>query len=102
MWRSMQQLIGILRRDRQGHGVEGARTARLGIETLESRTVLSANFGVDLEAVAYHEFNAPPPPRILLQYEATAILAVDGSEPSSSSFAEDGGQFQAEYGEALP
>lgn len=102
MWRPIQQLIGILRRDHQGRGVEGARTARLGIETLESRTVLSANFGVDLEAVAYHEFNAPPPPRILLQYEASAILAVDGSEPSSSSFAEDRGQFQAEYGEDRP
>ena len=99
MWRSIQQLIGILRCDRQGCGAEPARTARLGIETLENRTVLSANFGVDFEAAAYHEFNAPPQPRLLLYYEAPAALAGDAAEQASSSFAEDRVSFQAENGE---
>ena len=99
MWRSIQQLIGILRRDRQGRGAEPARTARLGIETLENRTVLSANFGVDFEAAAYYEFNAPPQPRLLLYYEAPAALADDAVEQASSSFAEDRVSFQAENGE---
>ena len=99
MWRSLQQLIYILRRDRPGLGVETARTARLGIETLENRTVLSANFGVDLEAVAYHDFNTQPPPRILIQYVAPAALAVEGSESVAAAFAENFATFQEQYGE---
>lgn len=53
------------------------RSTRLSIETLENRTVLSANFGVDFESQAFREFNPPPPPRVLADYEAlmTAIAA---------------------------
>lgn len=100
MWRSIQQLIDNFRRGRHVQRAEAARTARLGIETLESRTVLSANFGVDLESVAYHEFNAPPPPRILIQYEARAAFTADGSEQAAALFTGDRTPFQSQNDEA--
>lgn len=99
MWRSIEQLIDRIRRGSQDCGAENVRAARLGIETLENRTVLSANFGGDLEAIAFHEFTAPPSPRVLFPYQAPTAL-VAASEHSSLAFAENREQFPAENGEA--
>jgi hypothetical protein len=89
MWRFVEQLIGRIR-GQSVSGVAPLRTARLAIETLENRTVLSANFGVDLETLAYHQFTESPAPRILFNYESIAALAVGiGQEAPPTFFAED-------------
>jgi hypothetical protein len=99
MWRSIEQLIDRIRRGSQDRGAENACAVRLGIETLENRTVLSANFGGDVEAIAFHEFTAPPSPRVLFPYLASTALAA-ASEHSSLAFADNREQFPAENGEA--
>ena len=88
MWRFVEQLVGKLR----GQSAGGAppRTTRLTIETLENRTVLSANVGVDLETLAYQQFTESPPPRILFNYESVAALVVGiDHEMPPTFFAED-------------
>jgi hypothetical protein len=87
MWRSIEQLVGKLCGTRMARGAEPLRSARLGMETLESRTVLSANFGVDFETLAYRDFAASPAPRILINHEAS--LAAAFAQGAASAFAED-------------
>ncbi len=89
MWRCIEQLVGKLRDGRSARGGATLRSARLSIETLENRTVLSANFGVDYEALAYHEFSAPPTPRLFVNHETAAALAAAFSEDAPVAFAED-------------
>ena len=88
MWRFVEQLVGKLR----GQSAGGAppRITRLAIETLENRTVLSANVGVDLETLAYQQFTESSPPRILFNYEsaATLVAGIDRELPPTF-FAED-------------
>lgn len=89
MWRFVEQFVGRIR-GQSACGGEPLRTTRLAIETLENRTVLSANFGVDLETVAYQQFTESPPPRILFSYESVAALAAGIEKVAPPTFfAED-------------
>lgn len=89
MWRFVEQLVGKLRDGRSARRGATLRSTRLSVETLENRTVLSANFGVDYEALAYHDFSAPPPPRIFVDHETAAALATAFAEDAPVEFAED-------------
>jgi hypothetical protein len=89
MWRFIDQLVNNIRSGRLDREAKALRSTRLAIETLETRTVLSANFGVDYEAQTYFEFTAPPPPRILVAHEMAAALATVFAEDAPPMFAED-------------
>jgi hypothetical protein len=89
MWRCFEQLVGKLRGSQSVRGAGSMRATRLAIETLENRTVLSANFGVDYEAVAYHDFSAPPTPRLFVDHETVAALGAAFAEDGPVAFAED-------------
>ena len=90
MWRCIEQLVGKLRDGRSAGNAGSWRSTRLSIETLENRTVLSANFGVDYEALAHHDFSAPPLPRIFFNHEtAAALVAGIDHELPPTFFAED-------------
>ena len=68
MWRCIEQLVSQFRIRRTSRVAARLHTTRLAIETLESRTVLSASVGLDLEALAYRDFTFSPPPRIVAFY----------------------------------
>jgi hypothetical protein len=88
MWRCIEQLVGKLRDGRLARGGATLRSTRLAIEILENRTVLSANFGVDYEALVYHDFSVPPTPRLFVNHEAAALAAAF-AEDAPVAFAED-------------
>jgi hypothetical protein len=89
MWRCIEQLVGKLRDGRSLRAAMPPRSTQLSIETLENRTVLSANFGVDYETLAYHDFSAPPTPRLFVDHEAAAALAAAFAEDAPAAFTED-------------
>lgn len=68
MLRCIEQLVSQFRIRRTSRVAARLHTTRLAIETLESRTVLSASVGLDLEALAYRDFTFSPPPRIVAFY----------------------------------
>jgi hypothetical protein len=88
MWRFVEQLVGKLRDGRSADSAAPWRSTRLAIETLENRTVLSANFGVDYEALAYHDFSELPP-RLFVDHETAVALAAAFAEDAPVAFSED-------------
>lgn len=87
MWRCVTQLVERFRERESTRSSGAVRSTRLAMETLEQRTVLSANFGVDYEALAYQELTAPPAPRVMSSEVAAAIFAHASSRTETPSAA---------------